>query len=54
MGFKSRGKLVSVHYPIIFKLFHHLFGLMNRCIVSHENQAGLQIPSKLIILGLIS
>ena len=40
---------IGKHYPIIFKPFHHLFVLMNKCVVMHKNQVWLP-NSKQIVL----
>ncbi len=37
---EPRGSSIGEHL-ILFKLFHHFFGLMNRCVILHKNQAWL-------------
>ena len=42
-GFQIRTvrRSIGKHYHILFKLFYHLFSLMDRCVVLHKNRAWL-------------
>ena len=45
--FRTIRRLIGEHYHLLFKLFHHLFGLMHRCVVLHKIRPGYQIRNVL-------